>query len=149
MSPALIISDLQKWGFLFAIVGNLFCNSVLFYYAINSYILKDTSYPYWISILQGTHMVLGFTTEAQLYANDLQYLAYYLTGTGGKAKLNIQNAFFTTYLDDDNGNKPNHLLNTCRILAQNSDVADNDTIEFFNTQIPIVGGTQIAITLSP
>jgi hypothetical protein len=27
---------LQKWGFLFAIVGNLFCNSVLFNYATNS-----------------------------------------------------------------------------------------------------------------
>ena len=92
-------------------------------------------------------MVMGFVPMAQLYANDLQELSYYLTGTGGKAKLNIQNAFFNTYLRDPGG-KSNHLLNVGRILAQNSDVADNDYIDFFNPQIS-TGGTQIVITCNP
>ena len=117
-------------------------------FAIECEVLNDASYTDWYSALTGEHMLLGFKTDANVSADDLQTLAYYLTGTGGKAKLNIQNAFFWTYLKNLDGNHANHLLNVCRILAQNSDVADNDAIDFFNPQIS-TAGTPIVITCNP
>ncbi len=85
-------------------------------------------------------MVLGFVNSPVVYSSDLQDLAHYLNGTGGKQKMNIRDAFNTTYTDTAYGAKLAHAHNICRILAQNIAVWENDWIDFFNPQIPLVPG---------
>ena len=115
-------------------------------FAIECETLNDNSYNSWYAALNGEHMMLGFKTDAYLTtaATDMQTLANYLTGTGGKAKKNIQNSFFSTFVVRDGI----HDNNICRILAEDTSVADNDSIDFFNPQIS-VDSTKTVITFGP
>ena len=117
-------------------------------YAIWSFIiqcevLKDTSYPYWLNALTGLHMLLGFKNSPTIAPGDLEELAHRLTGTGGYIKESVQYAFFHTYVDADG----THNNNIARILAENSDVADNDFIDSFPSQTP-VDASKLVITYS-
>jgi len=110
----------------FFIVCNLFGNSY---------------YSDWLSSLTGTHMLLGFSSTAVISNVDLDELAHRLTGTGGYSQQTIQDAYFATYVVDDGC----HDDNICRILAENTSVADNDDIDTFTYQIT-VDSTKVIIT---
>jgi hypothetical protein len=94
-------------------------------------LLKDTSYPSWATILQGTHMLLGYKNDADGTNEDMEEMAYRLTGAAGWEKQNIQYAYFSTYVKDDDA----HRNNQARILAENNDVLDNDWIDSYSVYI--------------
>jgi hypothetical protein len=89
-------------------------------------LLKDTSYTSWKELLQGTHMLLGYKTNAVGSAPDMENLAKRLTGSDGFSKENIQDAYFNNYVDEGM-----HAPNWCRIIAENDDVADYDWIDYY------------------
>jgi hypothetical protein len=106
-------------------------------------LLKDTSYPSWASILKGTHMLLGYKSDAYgVVPNyELEQMANRLFGLSGYSQESIQNAYFHTYVNAQ------HQLNICRILAENNTVASYDYIDSYTTQIT-VDGTYSVITCS-
>lgn len=113
-------------------------------FVIQCSVLADSSYPSWLYSLTGLHMFLGFKTQATITPSDLRELAYRLTGTGGYSKEKVQYAFFHTFVDRDGI----HNNNVARILAENSNVADGDYIDIFDTQTP-VDNVKLVITYPP
>ncbi len=95
----------------------------------------------WLQTLTGVHMVAGFVNEPNISTEDLSELAYRITGTGGYSKESIQNAFFHTFVKNDDI----HRGNIARIVAENEYVADNDFIDSFDVYVP-VDETKIVIT---
>ncbi|MBC7091774.1 MAG: hypothetical protein H5T50_07720, partial [Nitrososphaeria archaeon] len=85
----------------------------------------------WLQTLCGLHMFLGFKNSPCISPSDFSELAYRITGTGGYPKESIKNAFFHTFVKDDSV----HKNNIARIIAEDSNVADHDTIDSWNSMI--------------
>jgi len=115
----------------------------IWWFIIECSVFKDSSYPSWLYTLTGVHMLLGFKNDAVILSTDLRELANRLTGSGGYSNETVQYAFFHTYVDLDG----THNNNIARILAENTDVANNDKIDSFNSLTP-VDATKIIITCS-
>jgi len=108
-------------------------------------LFKDSSYPYWLDSLTGTHMLLSFKNSVVWISGDLKELGQRLTGTGGFSQETVQGAFFSTFVDNDD---EAHYYNVGRILAENDSVATYDEIDSFDTQTT-VDSTKTIISCGP
>lgn len=102
-------------------------------FIIQCSILNDDDVGEWLQVMTGIHMVLGFANTVVISNVDPSILAYRLTGTGGYQKETVQDAFFHTFVRYDNV----HKNNIGRIIAENADAADHDTIDSFEYHIPV------------
>jgi hypothetical protein len=96
-------------------------------------LLKDTSYPSWQEALKGTHMLLGYKSNAVGSPPDMEHLADRLTGMNGFPKEKMGDAYFHTYVASDGI----HDNNWCRIIAEDDEVYNNDWIDFYYPVITI------------
>ncbi|AIG98575.1 MULTISPECIES: DUF6345 domain-containing protein [Archaeoglobus] len=109
-------------------------------FIIQCSVLGDEYVDDWLQTLQGVHMVLGFASTATISNADFPELAYRLTGTGGYTREKVESAFFSTFLKSDGV----HDDNRARIIAENSEVLDNDYLNSFE-RVP-VDGSKIIVT---
>jgi hypothetical protein len=121
----------------------------IWFFAISCSILRDNynCYADWLSILNGTHMMLGFKSDGGIHDHDLRELAdRFMSEVGGSYSYQkIQDAFFSTYVSRD---MQVHYDNICRILAENSSVADVDYL-FSYVAETTVDATKYIITCGP
>lgn len=102
-------------------------------FIIQCQVLNDNDVGKWLQVMNGVHMILGFVNSPLIASTDLAELAYRLTGTGGYVQESIQDAFFYTFVSADGI----HDDNIGRIIAENAYVADYDTLDSFEKQIPV------------
>lgn len=102
-------------------------------FIIQCSVLSDDYVGDWLQVMTGVHMILGFANSPIISNADFGVLARRLTGTGGYPQETIQDAFFHTFVAYDGV----HNNNIARIIAENADVADHDTIDSFSYQIPV------------
>ncbi|MDD5289456.1 MAG: fibronectin type III domain-containing protein, partial [Dehalococcoidales bacterium] len=105
----------------------------IWWFIIECEIFNDGYNSGWLNTLAGNHLLLGFKNSPIIGGNDFSELANRLTGTSPYQKETIQNAFSHTYVDSGDY----HDDNIARIIAESTNVADNDQIDSFEIQTTV------------
>lgn len=115
----------------------------LWFYSITCQLLDDSSYSYWLDSLEGMHMMLSFKSNASFHNADCERTAHRLTGTGGYSQESMSSAFISVFINLD----ATHQYNIARVIAEDSDVFDDDYIDDYDKYIT-VNSTKHVYTIS-